>query len=438
MEANQLLELVKRYQENRQFITNEETAKMALVVPFIRLLGYDPNSPREVRLEYQAEFTQSDGKKYPDRMDFAIFDQSGTKALMVIETKPLGTDLPAKAQQLARYIAQLPDLHFGIITDGCHYLFYGDLESPNQMDREPFFSFSLEDPKADWAKVAKFLSKFSREAFNAETLITDAENSRYRQAMIDRLATTLKNPAENEAFMRWLTEEVYKGKRTAAVMARLGEVAREAIEPALLRVMEDAFLDKLKERIQRIRETGDEPREAQAPSPAKSEPGKVEVARPAQEAPKEVAGEDKPKATVETTQEELDVYNVVRDICGKSGINPDEVLYRDTTTYFNVSYRKPTRWFVRFFSNAKRKSIVTWVPVEEAKQWVSGFAVEESPAAFGVSRVYIDNVAQMWALKSLVLRSLELSTASKEETPAAASDSSATPAEAPVNKAAGT
>lgn len=42
MDAEHLKDLVKRLDENRDFITNEETAKMALVVPFIRLLGYDP------------------------------------------------------------------------------------------------------------------------------------------------------------------------------------------------------------------------------------------------------------------------------------------------------------------------------------------------------------------------------------------------------------
>jgi predicted type IV restriction endonuclease len=411
MEANQLLELVKRFNENREYITNEETAKMALVVPFIRLLGYDPNIPKEVRLEYAAEFTQGDGKRLPDRMDFAIFDQSGSKPLMVIETKPLGTDLMAKSQQLARYIAQMAELHFGIITDGCHYLFFGDLENPNQMDSEPFFSFSLEDTKTDWSKVAKFLSKFSRDFFNAETLVTDAENSRYRQAMIDRLAAALKAPAENEGFMRWLTEEVYKGKRTGAVMTRLGEVAKEAIEPALLRVMGDDFLDKLKERIQRLRETGDSPTE-----PAQNVL-KPDSAKPFEEV-KGFAGEEKQRQAVETTQEELDFFALIRDICAKGGMNPEEILYRDTTAYFNISYRKPTKWFLRFFSsNPKRKSVVTWVPTAEAKQLVSGFVIEDAPAALGLSRVYLENIAQIWALKALVLRSLELSKVSKEEVP---------------------
>jgi predicted type IV restriction endonuclease len=405
-----LLELVKRYHDSKSFITNEETAKLALVVPFIRLLGYDPGAPREVRLEYAADFVQGDGKKLPDRMDFAIFDPAGTKPLIVIETKPLGTDLKARAQQLARYLSQLPELHFGIITDGCHYLFFGDLENPNVMDPEPFFTFSLEDTKSDWTKVAKFLSKFSRESFNATTLITDAENSRYRQGMIDKLSAVLKAPGENEGFLKWLTEDIYKGKRTTAVMERLAEVAKEAIEPTLLRVMGDDFLNKLKERIQRLNEGTEPPATPEGPNVLKAD-----SARPF-EPEARAPGEEKGRASIETTEEELAFFAVVRDICGKNGHAPEDVLYRDTASYFNVSFKRPTKWFVRFFGNGKRKSIATWVPVEDAKALAAGFEVDAAPAGLGISRVYVETVPQVWALKALVTRSLELSLAVKEET----------------------
>jgi predicted type IV restriction endonuclease len=411
VDANQLLELVKRYQDSKSFISHEETAKLALVVPFIRLLGYDPGLPREVRLEYAADFVQGDGKKLPDRMDFAIFDQTGQKPLIVIETKPLGTDLKSRAQQLARYLSQLPELHFGIITDGCHYLFFGDLENPNVMDPEPFFTFSLEDTKSDWAKVAKFLSKFSRESFNATTLITDAENSRYRQGMIDKLSAALKSPGEHEGFLKWLTEDIYKGKRTTAVMERLAEVAKEAIEPTLLRVMGDDFLDKLKERIQRLNEGPEAPASKDGPNVVK-----VDSAKPFEPEPR-APGDDKTRVAVETTEEELAFFGVVRDICTKNGHAAEDVLYRDTSNYFNVSFRKPTKWFVRFFGNGKRKCIATWVPVEEAKTLAAGFEVEASPAAFGISRVYIQTIPEVWALKALVARSLELSLTVKEDAP---------------------
>lgn len=407
MEAKQLQELVLRYQENREFIGNEETAKVALVIPFIKLLGYDPSMPREVRLEYTADFTQGDGKKLPDRMDFAIFDRAGARPMMVIETKPLGTDLQAKSAQLARYIAQMPELHFGIMTDGCDYLFFGDLENPNQMDREPFFSFSLNDPKTDWGKVAEFLAKFSRDAFNAETLITDAENSRYRQAMIDRLVDALRNPADDETFLRWLTAEVYRGKRTTGVMSRLGEVASEAIEPALLRVMGDEFLDKLKQRIHKLNEGRLTEREVNLVA----EP-------PAGLQPRKEATDDKlvsQASGVVTTEEELQLFATVQQICGRAGVTPDDILHRDTTGYFNVSFKRPTRWFVRFFGNGKRKSLTTLVPVQEARELVPGFQVEDAPTGHGLSRIYLDSVPQLWALSSLLLRSLELLQAPRDD-----------------------
>jgi len=399
MDAKHLLELAQRYQDNKNYITNEETAKVALVVPFIRLLGYDPGVPREVRLEFTAEFTQGDGKRLPDRMDFAIFDKTGTKPLMVIETKPLGTDLMSKSQQLARYLAQMPDLHFGIITDGCRYLFFGDLESPNQMDKEPFFSFSLDDSKSDWSKVANFLSKFSRDSFNAETLVTDAENSRYRQAMIDKLTNALKAPGADEAFLRWLTSDVYKGKRTQAVMTRLQEIAKDAIEPALLHVIGDEFVDKLKERISRAKDGG---KDVQPHTHASAGAGSDNSTSDAS------VEEISARPGIDTTQEELDFFELVRTICEKNGVNPEKVVYRDTVNYFNVSYERPTKWFLRFFSGARRKSIVTLVPVAEAAQLVQGFELEEAPATFGVSRIYIDDVAQLWALTTVILRSLEL------------------------------
>lgn len=394
MDTKQMLELVERYEQNRDFITNEETVKMALVVPFVQMLGYDPKSPREVRLEYSADFVQGDGKRYADRMDFAIFDHTGAKPLLVIETKPLGTDLPTKCQQLARYIAQLPELHFGIITDGCHYLFYGDLENNNQMDAEPFFSFSLDDPKSDWGKICKFLDKFSRDSFNAETLVTDAENSRYRQAMIDKIAAALRAPQDDESFMKWLTEDIYKGKRTSGVMARLGDVAREAIEPALLRLMSDDFLTKLRRRIDSINQGDDEAEE-------------VNVSLEAPPAP--VAAKDAaPAAEVETTEEELKAFELVQGICTHHGASTEDVIYKDTLNYFNVSFQKPTKWFVRLFTRGKRPSITTRVPLEEARSLVTGFDVEEAPATFGVSRVYLNDVSQLWAVKDLVLRSLDL------------------------------
>ncbi len=401
MNADQLEKLSQVFAENREFISNEETAKMSLVVPFIRLLGYDPNVPREVRLEYTADFTQGDGKRLPDRMDFAIFDRSGSKPLMIIETKPIGTNLKSKSQQLARYISQLPDLHFGILTDGCIYQFYGDLDSPNVMDNEPFFTFSLDDPKTDWAKIASFLSKFSRDAFNAETLLTEAEDSRYRQAMVDKLVRVLRDPGEDDAFVKWLTTGIYTGKRTSQVMNRMGDLAREAVEPALLRVMGDEFVEKLKERIRAVRvpeEQGDDKATDEAPD---TEAGVEAVGSQQGE---KFAGSSK----VVTTEDESRFVEIVKEVCSKAGYDPDLIILRDTVNYCNASYRRPTKWFIRYFGDSRRKNITTLIPTEEARAIVADRDVEDAPAVFGVSRIYIDKVDDLLQMKDIIMRSLSI------------------------------
>lgn len=392
MNAEKLIQLAATYAENKDFITNEETAKMALVVPFIRLLGYDLSQPREVRAEFSADFVQGDGKKLPDRMDFAIFDKAGVKPLIVIETKPPGTNLRAKSPQLARYIAQLPDLHFGIITDGCNYLFYGDIDSPNQMCAEPYFKFSLAEEKTDWAAVAAVLIKYSRDNFNAETLQIEAENTRYINAMIDKLLRVFRDPSVNEGFMKWLVEDIFDGRRTVAVMERMGELAKEAIEPALLRAMSDEFLETLHQRITAVN---------------KVQPENDDCATDQADSLESDVSKEREKRESVTTEEELRFHELVSDICEEEGYDRSRILARDTLNYFNVSLDRPTKWFIRFFGDQKRKNIVTPLSVDQLRELAPGFEVEESPATFGASRIYIDDIAQTVALKQVVLRCVE-------------------------------
>ena len=396
MDAKALRDLARRYQDNREFITNEEMTKASLIVPFITVLGYDTSNPREVRLEYAADFTVNDGKKSPDRMDYAIFDAAGQTPILVIEAKPLGADVRARSPQLARYMSQLPQLRFGIITDGCDYLFYGDLVQPNVMDNTPFFSFSLGDPKLDFESVAKFLEKFGRDQFKTEKLVADAEDSNYRQLMIEKLMRALRTPEADEEFVKWLSDDVYQGKRTQAVMDRMTRIARESIQPAILRTISDDFLSDLRNRINVATRPTEQPL---APEPVAPQAPAVE--------PSSTHNEPPAAKAIVTTDEELEFHRKVRDICVKAGETLEAILYKDTVSYFNVSYGAPTRWFLRFFGG-KRKAIVTMLPIETAKSLASGFQIEESPQAYGVSRIFIDSVDQVWALSNLVTRSLEL------------------------------
>ena len=389
VDGKQLAELAAKFESEKKFVRNEAETKAAFVIPLVQLLGYSPDSPREVRREYAAPFVQGDGKKNPDKMDLAIFDPSGNHPRFVIEVKALGVDLRAKSRQLARYMAEIPDLHFGIMTDGCDFLFYGDLDNQNMMDSDPFYRFSLDDEKTDWTKVAAELSRFHRDAFNADTLVTNAENAKFRQGMIDKLVDALSAPKEHEDFVRWLSDGIYKGKKTAGVMKRLIQITKEAVEPALLKAMSDDFVEKLRNRLASLGDNS-------VPQPADPEP--EPEPDPAQS-----------KKGIITTEEELAVYEMIKEICvAGAGCDPDEIIYRDTINYFSISYKRPTKWFVRYFGDSQRKAVVTALPVDETRGLCPDFEVEKAPATFGVSRVYIDSATHISRLKPVILKALGL------------------------------
>ena len=407
MDAQELKKLADNLAANQDFITNEETTKQSLIVPFIRLLGFDPANPREVRLEYSGEFTAGDGKRLPDRMDFAIFDATGLKPRFVIEAKALGSDVEGKSPQLARYLSQLPGLRFGIITDGREYCFYGDLDEPNRMDSEPFFSFNLSDTKLDFDAVAAFLTNFSRDKFEAESLISEAEDSRYRQGMIDRLVYALREP--NDDFVRWMADTVYKGPKTKSVMARLRGLAAEAIQPAIMRVINEDFLSKLRDQM--LTAAQDFQGEV-APVEAKAD-----EAPPGEDQPESPEEATPPKKETVTTDEEMKFFEKASNVlshAGLTGVDPDKLCYKDTKNYFNVSYDRPTWWFLRFFGDSRKKNVVTLVPVETAKTLAPSFEVEAAPSVFGESRIFISSVDQLWALKDVLVESLKLLLASKD------------------------
>ncbi len=258
----------------------------------------------------------------------------------------------------------------------------------------------MNDPQSDWEAIARDLTKFSRDSFNAETLITEAENSRYRQAMIDRLANALKSPAEDQSFLSWLASEVYQGKKTKSVMERLGKVACEAINPALGRVMSAEFIEKLREGIEKtwnqdqIRTSPNEPLPTEVESLDNStDPESQNSIR---------------KREVITTEEEMEFYELIKDICMEEGVGLENIIFKDTQNYFNVSFLKPTKWFVRLFGDSKRKFLTTLVPKNEANDLCSGFEIEDAPSNTGVSRIYIKDLSNTKSLKPVIIRSLEI------------------------------
>lgn len=146
-------------------LQTEEATKNALVMPFIRLLGYDIFDPLEVVPEFIADV----GIKKGEKVDYAI--KKDGKIIMLFECKHCGADLSIKhASQLFRYFS-VTEARVGVLTNGVVYRFFTDLEAPNKMDDKPFLEVNMLD--LNDAVVAE-LKKLSKPAFNIDALMTAA------------------------------------------------------------------------------------------------------------------------------------------------------------------------------------------------------------------------------------------------------------------------
>jgi len=111
---------------------NEEQTKLYLVLPFLRLLGYDALDPSQVVAESSADFSD----KYKNRVDFLLV-ADGIPAI-ALECKPYGADLKNDRGQLKSYFNALSGGRVGALTNGLEYEFFIDSGESNHMDDEPF------------------------------------------------------------------------------------------------------------------------------------------------------------------------------------------------------------------------------------------------------------------------------------------------------------
>ncbi|RLC87445.1 MAG: hypothetical protein DRI37_06135 [Chloroflexi bacterium] len=134
----QIKELSVQISEQLEYVQNEEATKTALIIPFIRTLGYDDSNLREVMPEYTCDAPGKSG----ERVDYAIM--KGGKPFMLVECKFAHDNLQDKhAAQLHKYFNSIPELKVGVLTNGVIYKFYTDLEHLHIMDKTPFLEINM-------------------------------------------------------------------------------------------------------------------------------------------------------------------------------------------------------------------------------------------------------------------------------------------------------
>lgn len=210
-------QFVKEAEPNLQYVNNEQATKLALVFPFLTLLGYNTANPAEVMPEFPADV----GTKKGEKVDIAI--QVNGEPVVLIEVKSYGTDLTLHDSQLFRYFTAT-NAKFGVLTDGLRYRFYSDLEDRNKMDSHPFFELNLLD--ADDNHIAE-LQRFEKDSFDVDEIASAAAELKYTRRILFAMERELRNPGDE--FLTFWLREIGIGRVTQARKTELKPVVKRAL-----------------------------------------------------------------------------------------------------------------------------------------------------------------------------------------------------------------
>lgn len=298
----------QRIAQNGNVIQTEEATKSALVMPFLnQVLGYDVFNPTEVVPEYVADTPQKKGEK----VDYAIMKDGQVNVL--IECKKLGEALSIKhASQLFRYFS-VTNTRIAILTNGSVYQFFTDLDSPNKMDEKPFLELDLMDIDPH---VVPEIQKLTKSEFNIDSVISSAEELKYLNQIKKEIAVQLKDPDED--FVKFFASRAY----SAGILTK---GVKEMFADLTVKAFKQFINDKVNDRL----------KSAQAYDPDSS--GHEETDQEDYEV-------DEEKSLIETTQAELDGYNIVKAIL-RENVEISRIVGRDTQSYFGIllddNNRKP-------------------------------------------------------------------------------------------------
>lgn len=295
----QISERVEKLKDN---LPTEEATKNALIMPFIQALGYDVFNPLEVLPEMCCDI----GTKKGEKIDYAIMKDGDP--IMLIECKHWEQDLNLHDNQLIRYF-HVSKAKFGILTNGITYRFYTDLAEPNRMDEKPFLEINMLDLKD--AQIEE-LKKFHKSYFDIETILSSANELKYTGELKAILIKEFASPSLD--FVKYFGKQVYDGQFTSKIVEQFTSLVKRSIASYI----NDLISDRLKAAIK-------EEERPQEPQPTLTE---VESKKP----------------VVETTEEELEAFYIVKSIL-RNTIPADRITFRDAQTYFAIfidnNNRKP-------------------------------------------------------------------------------------------------
>ncbi len=326
------MEFLERIQQLKEQAVNlkdclqtEEATKNALIMPFLRALGYDVFNPLEVVPEFIAD---SSRLKKDEKVDYAIIKDGNP--IILLECKKIENeklDIKKHCNQLFKYFTA-SKAKFIILTNGILFKFFSDIEEPNVLDKEPFFTFNLLEFKDSQIET---LEEFCKEKFDIEKAFSNAGNLRFIKQFEQVLENEYRNPSDD--FVRYLLDksEIYDGVKTAKVIEKHRKTTVEAFNLFMSKVMKTSLDFNLT-------------------SPKEEKTAKNEIV---------------------TTLEELEGFAIVKSILN-GVVDISRLAYRDNSSYFNVLLDDSIRKTIcRLYFNRSQKYIAFLDGKKEIKNPIS-------------------------------------------------------------------
>lgn len=299
-------------------IATEEATKNAFIMPFLQSLGYDVFNPVEVIPEYITDI----GTKKGEKIDYAIFKDGNP--IVLIECKHCNQNLDLHEGQLLRYF-HVSKAKFGILTNGVIYKFYSDLVEANKMDEKPFLEFNITDIKDIQIEELK---KFHKSYFDADSITNTASELKYSNELKQLISQELNNPTHD--FVKHLAKQVYPSIITAKVLDLFTQLTKKAAQALL----SDLITERLNNALKKEKE--DEQQEIQEAA----------------------ALTEKANSKIETTEEELEGFLIIKSIL-RQKIDVSRVAYRDAQTYFAILLDDNNRKTIcRLYFNGNKKYLM--------------------------------------------------------------------------------
>lgn len=315
---DQIKILGERVVKLKDQIATEEATKNAFIMPFLQSLGYDVFNPVEVIPEYVTDI----GTKKGEKIDYAIFKDGNP--IVLIECKHCNQNLDLHEGQLLRYF-HVSKAKFGILTNGVIYKFYSDLVEANKMDEKPFLEFNITEIKDIQIEELK---KFHKSYFDADSITNTASELKYSNELKQLISQELNNPTHD--FVKHLAKQVYPSIITAKVLDLFTQLTKKAAQALL----SDLITERLNNALKKEKE--DEQQEIQEAA----------------------ALTEKANSKIETTEEELEGFLIIKSIL-RQKIDVSRVAYRDAQTYFAILLDDNNRKTIcRLYFNGNKKYLM--------------------------------------------------------------------------------